>query len=61
MVCSGVCRENKPGTIPSYSWEKTLLWQGFELAIYSPAIAGNVPSYSMEYYQTSKCIYHSVD
>ena len=34
--------------------------QGFELGIYFPAIAGNVTSYSMEYYQASKCFCHSV-
>ena len=30
-----------------------------QLAKYLPAIASNVPSYSTEYFQTSKCIYHS--
>ena len=53
------CRENK--TISSYSWEKTLLLQGFYLGIYFPARAVNVPSYSTYNFQASKCFYHSLN
>ena len=54
-----IAGENKAGTIFSCSWGKTVLYQGFDLGIYFPALAGNVPSYSMEYYQSSKSFYQS--